>query len=98
MYTHLEDVQDDDGPGTLDPRLSHLLQQDVELGPVPLDDAARAEEAHDARGRAEAAEHERDAGILVDMRDGLAAGARGVDVGHGGGREDLQRGRRQTLG
>jgi hypothetical protein len=91
FYTYLEDIQENNRPSTLNPHLTHPLQQRFKLWLIPLNDPARAEEAHDAGRGAEAAEHEGDAGVLIDVGDGLAAGARGVDVCHARGREDAQR-------
>lgn len=80
--TYFENIKDYDGSARLDALLDAGLGHPlVELTAVPLDDAARAEEAHDAWRGAETARHKRDAAILVDVRDCLTAGARGVQIG-----------------
>lgn len=60
----------------------------LESGTVPLDDGGPAKETEDARGGAEAHEHEAQAAILVAVGDGLAARAHAVNVRAAVGREN----------
>ncbi len=86
--TNLENIQQNRRPRTLNPLLAHPPQQALEPRIIPLDDRPRAEESHDPRTFGKRAEHDGDPAVLVNMTDGLAAGAGGVDVGGVVGAED----------
>lgn len=94
----LEDVEVQDGSGGGDGIYGHAVEHPGELRPVPFDDTAGAEETEDTGGGEEGAEHEGDAAILVEMADGLVAGAGAVDVGSFVGAEDGEGGRGQAFG
>lgn len=77
----LVDVEDDDSAGRVDLLELHtLVKEGLELGAVALDDAASAEQPHDAGAGPERAEHERGAPVLVQVRYGLAARPGAVHV------------------
>lgn len=76
---------------------SHAIEHHLELGLVPFDDPAGAEETEDARRGEERAEHDGNASILVDMADGLVAGAGDIDIGSFIGAQDGKRCGRQSL-
>ena len=65
---------------------------------VLLDDLGAAEEAEDAGRGAEGGEHDGEAGVLVGVGDGFAAGAGAVDVGYEVGVEHGEVGGGEALG
>lgn len=84
----LEDIEVHDGSGHGHGFYPHAFEHDGELWLVAFDDTAGAEEAEDARGSEEGAEHEGDSAIFLEMADGLVARASGIDIGSLIGRED----------
>ena len=78
--THLPDIQYNHGSRSL-PTLIKLCPPLIPLLCSRLHHPSPAEPPHDPRRSLKRAPHQRDASILVDVRDGLTAGARGVEVG-----------------
>lgn len=67
------------------------------MGLIPLYYTARAEKPHDSRRGSKRAEHDGTAAVLVDVRDGLCAGAGGINVSTLCGREDGEGGGREAF-
>lgn len=96
--TYLPNPQQNHRPRPLHPPLIHPSQHLLEPHIIPLHHLPSTKEPHDPWTLFKRAEHDRDAAVLVDVRDGLAAGARGVDVGGAGRAEDGEGRRGQAFG
>jgi len=81
----LVDVDEDDAAGAGDGVDVVLLDKVGELGGAVLKGAAVAKEAQDAGAALKGVEHDGDAAIagLVEVRDGLVAAARQVEIPEG---------------
>lgn len=97
--TNLPNPQLHHRPRPLRPLLPHPPDQLRKPLPIIiLHNPTPAKQPQDPRTSLKAAEHNRHAAILINVRDGLGAGARGVDVGSRVGVEDREGGGGETFG
>jgi hypothetical protein len=87
---YLENIQQDNRPHTGELLIPHFRQPPFKAWLVPLDNAPRAEESHNARTGLKGAEHDGHSAVLKDVRDGLDPGPGGIDVGAEIGVEDAE--------
>lgn len=98
LPTHLPNLQHNHRPRPLHPPPPHPPHPPLKPPLIPLHHPPPAKKPQDPRTPVERAEHDRHAPVLVDVGDGLAAGARGVDVGGRAGREDGEGGGGEAFG
>ncbi len=98
VSTHLPDLQFNHRPRPSHLTLSHLRHHFSEPWfVVPFHYLSPTEKPHDPWAYFEGAEHDRHAPVFIDMRHGLASGARSIDVSRGIGGENGERGRGKTF-